>query len=69
MSWQRQAVERAVQYFERLIAAGAEDPETEETLCGLREVLNPRLRQVRLDRARELDQMDANGEKPSGIIS
>lgn len=69
MSWQREAVERAIQYLQDLQAAGAEDAETLETTQGLREVLDPQLRKQRLGRTRELDQMDAHGEKPSGKTS
>jgi hypothetical protein len=67
MGWQRDAVARAAVYLERLIAAGAEDTETEATLQGLRDVLDPRARAVRLERARELDALDAEGLGPAGL--
>lgn len=66
MTWQREAVERAVDYMQNLVAAGAEDQETHDVLNGLREVLDPALRRARIQRVRELDQMDAEGIKPSG---
>lgn len=66
MTWKREAVERAVNYMQCLVAGGAEDAETLETLRGLRELLDPQLRIHRLRREAELDQMDAHGMKASG---
>ena len=61
MTWQRRNIIRAVEYLARLESAGAEDPETVETLRGLREVLDPKLRDFRLRAMRELGQIDAAG--------
>jgi hypothetical protein len=62
MTWQRATIIEAVSYLEALVAGGAEDERTEHLLRDLREVLEPRLRLFRLERERELDQMDAHGE-------
>lgn len=62
MSWQRENVSAAVSYLNALIAAGAED--CLRIRDGLEEVLNPALRKQRIERQRELDQMDAEGIKP-----
>jgi hypothetical protein len=64
--WEQVAVLNAINYLQKLQASGVED--CDQIVQGLQDCLAPKARAERIRRLQELDTMDANGEKPSGII-
>ena len=62
MSWQRDAIQAAVDYLTTLSGCGVDESEEfERVRRDLSEVLEPKLRRARLRAERELDIMDAHG--------